>query len=329
MVRGEDHVCVAIEPLLLQRVQQPGEVVVRVLDCRERRRAVDARDKPPEAVALVVLRPVRVAGPEHDDEWLLAFLEQRKHRFRRHIGEVVLLLHVGDCRPGDRAGAGLAVVAACRGLRRQSDRGQALLQFVRQRNAAWAAGHVIDHDGVLPAALGVIEYEGRAELADAGGRETGLAGRLEDGLLVQVVASEVLIDIAQHRIALQERGQAVARTWDLEAGVNVVAEIAGIAEQVPRRHAGCIRRGECREQRVGVGEPDAARQERGHRGRGSLIDHSGPQAVGDEQDNVAGAGLGGGRSGQDPHCGRDEQRTHPTIPLAEQSHGLPRNIRGK
>ena len=322
VVGRKDHVGVAIEAQLPKRIQQPRKVIVRVPDRGKRGRAVDARDKPSEAVALIVLRAVGIARPEYDDKRLLPFLEQRQHRLRCDVREEVLLLHVGDSRAGDCVGACLAVRAACGRLGRDLSRGQALLDFVGQRDAAGAAGHVVDNDGVLPGPLGVIEDQGGAELADGGRREAGLARRLEDGFLVQVVTREVLIDIAQHRIALQERRQAVARARHLEAHVNVVAEVAGIPKHVPRRHAGGVGRGECREQRMRIGEPDAARQKRCHRGRRMLVDHAWPQAVRHEQHDIVGAGLGNGRRGQDSkNGGRYDQRTH--------FNHSPRKVRGR
>jgi hypothetical protein len=61
--------------------------------------------------------------------------------------------------------------------------------------------YVVDHDGVFPGPLSVIGNVRGAALADSGRREACFAGRHECGFLIQVVANEVLIDIAQHRIA--------------------------------------------------------------------------------------------------------------------------------
>ena len=59
---------------------------------------------------------------------------------------------------------------------------------------------------LLAAALGVIEDQRRAELADAGGREARRRARgVQDRLLVEVVAGEVLVDVAQHGVVLEER----------------------------------------------------------------------------------------------------------------------------
>ena len=59
------------------------EIVVGVPDGGERGRAVDAGHQPAEAVALVVLRAVGIARPEHQQERLAALLEQRQHDLGR------------------------------------------------------------------------------------------------------------------------------------------------------------------------------------------------------------------------------------------------------
>jgi hypothetical protein len=57
----------------------------------------------------------------------------------------------------------------------------------------------------------------------------------------------MLIDIAEHGIAFEERGQAVTCPRHLETGVDYIAEIARVAEQMARRHAGRVSRRESRE----------------------------------------------------------------------------------
>ena len=53
----------------------PGKIVVGILDRCQRGRAVDARSELIEAVALIVLRPVGIARPEHQYKRLLRALK--------------------------------------------------------------------------------------------------------------------------------------------------------------------------------------------------------------------------------------------------------------
>jgi hypothetical protein len=54
------------------------EIVVGIADRRKRGRSVDAGSEAVQAVALVMLGPVRIARPEHQHERLIAFLEHRQ-----------------------------------------------------------------------------------------------------------------------------------------------------------------------------------------------------------------------------------------------------------
>jgi hypothetical protein len=68
VVGGHDHVGLAVQPVLAQRAHQRGEIVVGVADAGEGGLAADAGEQPAEAVALIALRAVRVARPEHHRE---------------------------------------------------------------------------------------------------------------------------------------------------------------------------------------------------------------------------------------------------------------------
>ena len=311
VVGGDDHVGRGVEALFLQAGQQVREIVVGVPDRGERGRAVDARHQAAQAVALVMLRAVGIARPVDHHEGLVARLEHRQHGLGGDVGEVLLLIDVGGCRAGHRVGAGLAVVAAGRRLQRQLGRLEALLQLVGQGNAAGPAGLVVDRHGLLAGALGVVEDQRRAELADGRGREAGAACGLQDRVLVEIVAGEVVVDVAQHRIVLEEGRAAAVGAGHREAGVDHVAEVAGVADMVAGRHARGVGRGEGREQRVRVGEAHAARHEGRHRGRGLVVHHAGAQAVGHEQhDIVRLLLLGKSGNGQGRERGGNEQQTH-------------------
>ena len=88
------------KPELAERRAKAGEIVVGIADGGERRRAVDAGHQRIEAVALIMLRAIRIARPEHQRERLVALLEQRQDRPGRHVGEIVLLCNVRRQRAG-------------------------------------------------------------------------------------------------------------------------------------------------------------------------------------------------------------------------------------
>ena len=285
-----------------------GEIVVGVLDRRQRGRAVDAGHQRVEAVALIVLGAVRIARPEHQQERLVALLEHRQHGLRRNGREVILLDDVGDRRAGGGHIAGNAVGAAAGRRDRKARRLQPLRQIGRQRNALGRAGGVVDDDGLLAGAFGRVEDQHRADLADRGGAVALVAGKLQDRRLVEIIAAEMLVDVAEHDIVFQKRRRSAAGARHRKAGIDRVREIAGIAELVAGRHAGRVGGGEGREQRMAVAQADAVARDRGH-GRGRrVVHHARAQAVGDEQDHIMRRsgrrlGEGGGR-----HAGHQRGR---------------------
>ena len=311
VVRRHDHVGRGVETLFLQPLEQAREIVVGVPDRGERGRAVDAGDQAPEAVALVMLRAVGIARPVDHHERLVARLEHRQHRLDGDVGEVFLLVDVGDRRAGCRVAARLAVVAARRRLQRQLCGSEALLQLVGQRNAA-AAGLVVDRDGLLAGALGVIEDQRGPQLADGRGRQARVARGLQDRVLVHEVAGEVIVDVAQDRVVLDEGRAAAAGARHRIAGIDGVAEHAGVAQVMAGRHARAVGHGEGREQRVRVGEAHAARHQGVDCGRGLVVHHAGAQAVGHEQHDVVRLLLGDSGEAQRYEDGGGEQDTHRT-----------------
>jgi hypothetical protein len=148
-----------------------------------------------------------------------------------------------------------------------------------------------------PGALGVVENQDGAELADRRGAVALVMGEPEHGHFVHVVATEVPIDLAEDRVVLQERRHGAARGRHRERRIDGVAEIAGVAEKVAGRHRRCIGGGEGREYRMAVDEGDAFARQRRHVGRGRVVDGSRPQPVGDEDYDVMASGLGSGGLG--------------------------------
>ena len=117
----------------------------------------------------------------------------------------------------------------------------------------------------------------------------------------------MLVDIAEHRVAFQERRHCLVGARDLEARVDGVGEIPGVAEHVAGRHARGIRRGERRKKGMAVAQAHPLARERGHGRGGDIIDRAKAQAVGDKQHHIVRPrrrrlGEGGRhRTGQD--CG--------------------------
>jgi hypothetical protein len=235
VIGGDDDVGRGGEAEIVERLAKLGEVVVGVLDAGHRSRPVDPWRDRVEAVAVVVLAAVGIARPEHQHERLVACLQHRQHDLGGGVGHIGLLRDVCHRGAGLLGIAYVAVITARRCRERQIGLGQGVLHFIRQGDADLGAGGVVDHDGVL-AAIGVIEDQGRAELADGGRAESLFPRHLQDGLFVQVVAAEVLVDIAEHGVVFEEGDDGVAGRYRTVASVDRVAEVAGIAEVVAGRH---------------------------------------------------------------------------------------------
>ena len=114
VVGGNDDIGHAGNSELRECLLNAPEIVVGVLDRRQRCRSVDAGRQPVQAVALVVLRAIGITRPEDENKGPVACLEHRQHNPGRDVCEVVLLCSVGDRGSGRRGIAGLAVVPTAR-----------------------------------------------------------------------------------------------------------------------------------------------------------------------------------------------------------------------
>ena len=330
MVGRGDDIGRIEEAEIAQRRADARQIVVGIADRGERGRAVDAGNQRVQAVALIVLGAVGIARPEHQDERLVALLEQRQHGPRRHRGKIILLHHIGGERAGRGHVAGGAVGAARRRGERQVRRLEPLRDLGGQRNALGRAGGVVDQDRLRAGALRRIEDQRRADLADRGGAVALVAGELEDRRLVEVIAGKMLVDVAEHRVVFQKRRERIAGARHLEAGVDRVGEVAGIAEHVAGRHARRVRRGEGRKQRVAVAQAHAFARDRRHGRRGRVVDHAKAQAVGNEQNDVVRLrrrrlGESGGRERGRQHRRAENKQPHGQLPSFEGSHVLQRS----
>ena len=93
-----------------------------------------------------------------------------------------------------------------------------------------------------------------AELADRSGAVSRFACGFENSRFVEVIAAEVRIDLAEHGIVFEERGDAARRACDRGGRPDRVAEIAGIAKLMAGRETGGIGGRERREYRMAVGK---------------------------------------------------------------------------
>jgi hypothetical protein len=141
-------------------------------------------------------------------------------------------------------------------------------------------------DAVGADLVGVIEDQGRAELAERGSAEALGARHLQDCFLVEIVAAKMLVGIADDRIGLQKWRDRAAGRSDGIPSVDRVGEVTGIAEVMAGRHRRGIGRGEGRKHRVRVLEIDAAIAHRRHGGRRFRADDPPAQSIGHEQDDV-------------------------------------------
>ena len=131
------------------------------------------------AVALIVLRAIRIARPEHQHERLVACLEHWQHHLGGDVGEIFLLHDISHQCARLCEVARIGIVARrvlARGCnQRQAGCFQCVLHRLRQRNALLAAGRIVDDDCCLACALGVIEHQGRAKFADSRGAKALVA----------------------------------------------------------------------------------------------------------------------------------------------------------
>ncbi len=162
VVGRDDNVGGGGKVKLVERLAQLLEIVVSVLDGGARGWAIDPGAQGVEAIAMAMLRPIRIARPVDQHERLVAGLEHRQHDLSRGVGEIFLLLDVCDGGPGGLKIADPVVLAAGWRRERQACGSQRGLDFFGQRNAGRAASGVIEQDCSFTGLLCVIEEGGRA-----------------------------------------------------------------------------------------------------------------------------------------------------------------------
>ncbi len=148
------------------------------------------------------------------------------------------------------------------------------------------AGLIVHHDCRLPVSRGVVQDQAGPQLADGGGGQARGGRGVQDGLLIQVVASEMFIDVAQHGIALKKWRQGRPRAGNRKSGVDHVAEGAGVTQHVTGCHGRGIWSGEGWKQGVAVGKGHAPPEQRRHGRRRLFIEHARTQSVRHEQQHV-------------------------------------------
>ena len=85
----------------------------------------------------------------------------------------------------------------------------------------------------------------------------------------------MLVDIAEHNVAFQERREAAAGARYLESRIDRVGKCAGVAQQVAGRHAGCIGHSKSWKQRMTVAQVHAVARDRRHSRSEMVVDHAG------------------------------------------------------
>ena len=126
----------------------------------------------------------------------------------------------------------------------------------------------------------------RAHLAEAGSEVTLFARCGHDRAFGNEITAVMLIEFAQYRIVLDERSYGSGGACNRKAGVEHVAEIAGVADQVTGRDHRGVRRRNGRIDRMAVREVDARVPYPGECGGSLGGDRSGPKTISDEQDDV-------------------------------------------
>src|SRR5262249_17470761 len=106
-------------------------------------------------------------------------------------------------------------------------------------------------------------------------------------VLVDEIAREMRVYVAEDRVTLDKRGHASAGSHYRIGRIDGVAESAGVTEVVAGRHARSVGHSESREQRMWVGEIHTFGADRGHGRRGLRCYRQRQWAVRYEQDEVA------------------------------------------
>ena len=77
--------------------------------------------------------------------------------------------------------------------------------------------------------VGMVEDQGRTELADRGGAVPFVPCQLQHGLLVQVITAEMLVHVGNDGIDLKERRHGAIGRAHRIAGIDRVRKISGVA----------------------------------------------------------------------------------------------------
>jgi hypothetical protein len=83
----------------------------------------------------------------------------------------------------------------------------------------------------------VIEHHGRSDFADCGCAKALMARSEQNGILVDEISGEMIIDVAEHGVVLDERGHAVGGVRSWKSDIDSVAKDTGIAKEMSRGHA--------------------------------------------------------------------------------------------
>ena len=309
MVGSNEDIRIALEPKVLQRSDDRRKVVVRYLDRSERGRTIDAGNKLIDAVALGVLGAVRIGRPVQQHERPLVLLEMRQQHLGDDVPVIFLLNDIGGL-------AGVLALRPSRGFQRQSGLLEHVDDIRPQHDAVLLAGIVVEKNRGLAVELGKIVDPHRPDLAEGGSEVALFARGRHDRALGNEVTAVMLIELAQHRIVLDEGSYGSGCACNRKAGVERVTEISGVADQVTGRDHRGVGGGNGRIERMTVREVDTGVPHPGECGGSLGRDRRGPKTIGDEQDDVL-LSIGWQRARQ-----HSEQRADDPFP-----HGAPRHLR--
>src|SRR5262249_21670083 len=121
---------------------------------------------------------------------------------------------------------------------------QTLGYFGRYRNALCGTGGVVEDDRLRSGPFGVIEQQGRAVFAYHRGAESLVTRQLDDGVLVEEVATKVHIEFTQNCVILDEWRRAIAGSRHRISNIECVREYAGIADLMAGGDGRCVGHGE-------------------------------------------------------------------------------------
>ena len=152
-----------------------------------------------------------------------------------------MLRHVRGFGSWRGNGSALAVFASGRRGQRQACLLNSLNDIGVERNSAGAACGIIDDNRAHARKVRMVPKQRRAEFSNSGCAESRVVCSFQERHLIERVASEIFVDLAQGRIVFQKWRDASGCAEDRKSNIDGIAENARVSKVMAGRHSGSIR----------------------------------------------------------------------------------------